>query len=107
MKAPGPDDFMVLFFQKYWTTVRGEVISMVKHFFSNGYMLKKLNHSFIALIPKHGSLVNISQFRPISLCNVCYKVISKILATRLKEVLPKLISCNQMPLSPIVIFRIT
>lgn len=73
---------------------------MVKYLCSTGYMLKQLNHSFIALIPKIGSPVNISQYHPISLCNVCYKVISKSLAAQLKEVLPKLISCNQNTFVP-------
>lgn len=78
-KAPGPDRFTALFFQRYWQHVRREVISMVKHFFISDFLLKQLSHSFIALIPKADAPARISQFRPISLCNVCYKVISKIL----------------------------
>lgn len=54
-----------------------------------------MNHSNIVLIPKEESLNSIGQYRPINLCNVIYKVILKILASRLKKVLPKLISGNQ------------
>lgn len=68
------------------------MVRMVQRFFSNGYMLSELNYNFIALIPKLDSQTKISQYRPISLCNVSYKIIFKILANRLKRVLPKLIS---------------
>ena len=55
-------------------------------------MLKEINHSFIALIPKGNNAASVNQFRSISLCNVLYKIISKLLANRLKQVLNKLIS---------------
>ena len=53
------------------------------------------NSSFLALIPKEKGAKNFSRFRPISLCNTGYKVITKIMANRLKRILPKLILENQ------------
>lgn len=55
-------------------------------------MLKEINHSFIALIPNGNNAASVKQFRPITLCNVLYKIITKLLTNRLKQVLNKLIS---------------
>lgn len=76
------------------------MIETVQKIFRTGFLLKQLNHSFIVLIPKVDHLAKIDQFRPISLCNVVYKVVSKILAVRLKCVLPKLISPYQAAFVP-------
>jgi hypothetical protein len=53
------------------------------------------NSSFLALIPKEKGAQNFSRFRPISLCNTGYKIITKVIANRLKHVLPNLIPENQ------------
>lgn len=100
MKAPGPDRFTALIFQKYWNVVRLDVIGMVRNFFRNGFLLKQINYTHIALIPKVDASKLISQFRPTSLCNVTYKIISKILTNRLKRVMPKLVSINQNAFVP-------
>ena len=55
-------------------------------------MLSEINQTFIALIPKTDNPTSINHYRPISLCNTIYKIISKILANRLKPILPKLIN---------------
>ena len=80
------------FFKSYWGTVGKEVIAMVQSFFASGLMLKEMNHTFITLIPKTPNPSIVNNFRPISLCNVSYKIISKTLANRLKILLPKLIT---------------
>lgn len=94
-KAPGPDGMTASFYQQYWSFVGPAICDMVKSFFSSGFLLKQLNHTFVALIPKTTNLKVVEHFCPISLCNVSYKVISKLLADRLKVLVPKLISTNQ------------
>jgi hypothetical protein len=65
-----------------------------------GVMDSKLNNTHIALIPKLQSPVCVIEFRPISLCNVIYKLIYKVLANQLKVVLPEIISCTQSAFIP-------
>ena len=82
-KAPGPDGFSSLFFKQSWDIVGADFCATVKDFFSSGRILKQINHSIIALVPKSANVNSANDFRPISCCNVVYKVISKILAGRL------------------------
>ena len=91
-KAPSPDGMSAIFYKTYWNTICKEVIDSIKAFFVDGHMLKEMNHTFITLIPKTPNLCMVKQFRPISLCNISYKIISKILANRLKSLLPNLVS---------------
>jgi hypothetical protein len=94
-KAPGPDGMTGLFYKSYWPIVKSSVISSVQSFFRGGFMLKEFNHTNIALIPKVDNPLLVHQFRPISLTNFNYKIISKILSTRLKPILQKFISPTQ------------
>lgn len=73
-----------------------DVVHTVQDFFERGELLPVLNTTNITLIPKISNPAKVSQFQPISLCNVIYKLISKILADRLKLVLLKLISLFQL-----------
>nr|GFD48521.1 putative RNA-directed DNA polymerase, eukaryota, reverse transcriptase zinc-binding domain protein [Tanacetum cinerariifolium] len=51
-KSPGPDGFTSTFFKKGWEVVGNDVCNAVRDFFSNGCILKEINHTFLALIPK-------------------------------------------------------
>lgn len=94
-KAPGPDGFTVEFFKETWSIVGTDFLMAVKSFFRFGFLPKGINSTILALIPKKNNAQTMKDFRPISCCHVLYKVISKIVANRLKRVLPEFIAPNQ------------
>ena len=94
-KAPGPDGYNALFFQKNWKVVGEEVTQAVQSFFETGKLLKAINHTFVTLMPKIPSASSLTDYRPISCCNVLYKIITKVLSNRLKTVIGKLVSEHQ------------
>ena len=91
-KAPGLDGFIALFDKKFWPIVKTEVLDCVGSFFQNFHLREELNHTYIALIPKQFGSHTMHHFRSINLCNIVYKIITKILANKLKTMLPKIIS---------------
>ena len=94
-KTPGPDGFPIDFYKQFWTYVKPSLFQEIKAFFHSGSMSSDWNHSFIALIPKVENPITSNHFRPIGLCNSTYKIISKLMANRLKKFLPKLVSKTQ------------
>ncbi|CAL1412670.1 unnamed protein product [Linum trigynum] len=99
-KAPGLDGFTVLFFRRYWHVIGEEVWMAILKILETRVLPEGLNHTLIALIPKTKKPVSPKEFRPISLCNVLYKIISKVLANRLKTVLDRIISSEQSAFVP-------
>ncbi|GJY63501.1 pentatricopeptide repeat-containing protein [Tanacetum coccineum] len=99
-KAPGPDGFSSAFFKKAWRVIGPDICKAVKEFFMSGKMLGELNATLISLIPKVQTPDKVTDFRPISCCNVLYKCISKVLTNKIKPILGKLVSCNQSALIP-------
>lgn len=94
-KSPDPDGYTSEFFKKAWQVIGKEFTIAVKSFFVKGFLPKGVNTTILALIPKKLGANEMKDYSPISCCNVIYKVVSKIIANRLKEVLPDLISLNQ------------
>lgn len=99
-KAPGPDGFLAFFFQRYWSEVGEEVLKKTLEILNNNVPITSLNHTQLTLISKIKNPTQVNQYRPISLCNVVYKLISKLLANRLKGILNDIISQNQSAFIP-------
>ncbi len=101
LKALRPDGFPPIFYKKnFWHIVGSNVIKAVQSFFISGTMLKELNSTLIVLIPKISNPTSTNHFRPISLCNVVYKTISKILVGRLRPILDRLVFPSQSAFVP-------
>jgi len=94
-KALGPDGFNAGFFKRMWHIVGEDVINAVSSFFRTRRMLKEMNTTSISLIPKVANPTRLIDFRPISCCNTIYKCIAKILAGRIKAILPSLVGPYQ------------
>ena len=95
LKAPGPDGMPPLFYQIYWTDIGMDGAQTILSCLNSRSILRSINHTFITLIPKVQNPARVSDFRPISLCNVIYKIISKVIANRLKPLLNSIISETQ------------
>jgi hypothetical protein len=100
LKSPGPDGFSACFYQKTWSTIRSEVCTAVLAFLNLGMFDPSLNTTHIVLVPKKKCPTTVTDFRPISLCNVIYKLIVKVLANRMKNILSEVISSNQNAFIP-------
>ena len=99
-KAPGPDGFPAHFFQRHWDLCGEEVTSVVLRVLNGEDDPASINNTLIVLIPKVAQADELGQFRPISLCNVIYKIVSKVAANRLKRILPMIISEEQSAFVP-------
>ena len=91
-KAPGPDGYNATFFKKAWSVVGDDFLRAIRSFFSSGRLLKQVNATVVALIPKVPNPSTVGDFRPISCCNTIYKCIAKIIANRVQMVLPDVVS---------------
>jgi hypothetical protein len=99
-KAPGPDGFPAGFYQNGWSYMGSSLCDFVKSMWNNPTDVAAMNFTDICLIPKVNKPEFVSQFRPISLCNVSYKIITKIIVNRLKEIIPKVVSPYQTGFVP-------
>ena len=98
--APGPNGMSPVFYKTFWNIVGNDVTKIVLNALNSGYVHESLNETFIALIPKVKNPKKVSDFRPISLRNVVYKLISKVVVNRLKKILPNIVSNSQSAFLP-------
>ena len=98
--APGPDGIPVFFYLECWDVVGAEVMALIEEFRDDRCNIDRLNKAYIILIPKVEGAELIGDFRPISLSNSIYLIIAKVLANRLRLVLPAIISPFQSAFLP-------
>ena len=91
-KAPCPDGLPGLFYQNFWDVVGPSVTADCLKCLNDGCSLERFNKTLVVLIPKVRSQERMAEFRPISLCNVIYKIVAKALANHLQHVLDEVIS---------------
>jgi hypothetical protein len=100
LKAPGADGIMAVFYKRFWgligNRVKGEVLGVL----NGAVMPPGWNETIIVLIPKVDKPEKLKELRPISLCTILYKLISKVIANQLKVVLPEVISRSQSAFVP-------
>lgn len=91
-KALGPNGFTSNFFHKFWDLIKMEVWQLVEESRYLRWMFPGINATFITLIPKEAQPNTPDKYRPVALSNIIYKIVSKIIASRLKVLLPLIIS---------------
>jgi len=94
-KSPRPDGFNFNFIKNSWEVLKVEIVATLANFHATGYIPKGCNASFIALVPKVRDPILLEQYRPISLVGAMYKIISKVLARRIKQVLSSITDESQ------------
>jgi hypothetical protein len=95
-KSLGPDGWTAKFFTFFLDLVREDLLAMVKDSRLLGPITGGLNSTFLTMIPKANKPTSFEDFHPISLCNLCYKIISKIIANQIKPFLSAAISHEHM-----------
>lgn len=100
LKAPRPDGFHALFFQKTWSKTGPALTNFVLGALKGGAIQAKVAGALLVLILTEESPESVKSFRPISLCNTCTKVVTKVIANRLKGILNEVVYPNQVSLIP-------
>ena len=95
-KALGPDGFTIDFFQSCWDLVKEELWKVVEESRRIGRVVKAFNATFLSLIPKENGADTLGKFQPISLCNMVLKIITKVMANKLKPLLLGIVSQDQL-----------
>ena len=96
-KSPGNDGFTVEFYVTFWPHIRGILVEALNEAYDKGFLAPSQRQGVITLIEKEGKdPLSIKNYRPITLLNVDYKILSKVLAKRMKEVLGEIVHADQV-----------
>ena len=99
-KSPGPDGIPVEVYRALFDVLGSDLLRVIEDSRLSGKILAVFNSTFVALIPKFDSPKLFDEFRPISLCNFIYNIIGKIISTRIKKILGRIISKEQFGFLP-------
>ncbi|XP_031120447.1 uncharacterized protein LOC116023586 [Ipomoea triloba] len=99
-ESPGPDGIPALFYQHFWNEVGMALTNMVNQALATGTVNRSLLHAYMTLIPKKETPESAADFRPITLLNVAFKVISKVLVNRMRPIMCNLIGPHQNSFLP-------
>jgi hypothetical protein len=99
-RAPGPDGFLVEFYQVFWEIIKGDLMTLFKEFHEGKLPLFNLNFGVITLLPKQKEESHIKQYRPICLLNVSFKIFIKVMANWLTGIADQVISKSQSTFIP-------
>lgn len=94
-KTPGPDGLTVEFYLTFWNQLKYDILRLFKSIYDENCMTRTMRHGHITLIYKKGDKRRLKNYRPISLLNVDYKILARVMSNRLRTVIPKIISPTQ------------
>lgn len=99
-KAPGPDGFTALFYKKLWPVIGSDISNAILSILNGHGNIRDWNTTLISLIPKVSDPICLKVFRPISLCNTCYKIVSHMITNRFRPIMDKIIDSFQSAFIP-------
>lgn len=94
-KSPGPDGITIAFINFFWHIVKGDLVKAISYFGETARINGGCNASFLTLIPKIQNPIGLNEFRAINLIGIYYKILSKVLAERMKKVMGRIIGDTQ------------
>ncbi|CAN1846005.1 LINE-1 retrotransposable element ORF2 protein [Linum perenne] len=94
-KSPGPDGLNPAFYQRFWDVVGPDVIQDCRSWLINKHIPTEARATDIVLLPKKDDATRMSDLRPISLCNVRYRIVAKVLANRMRRIMADIIPEEQ------------
>ncbi|XP_026396353.1 uncharacterized protein LOC113290988 [Papaver somniferum] len=90
--SPGPDGYPGIFYKTCWDIIQNDLVAAIQFCWNKKFIPKGLNSSFLVLLPKCQGAKNVAQFRPIGLSNVSFKIITKLITSRMSKLIVKLVS---------------
>jgi hypothetical protein len=93
--SPGPDGLSFLFYQKFWTIVKGDIVELFSEFHKGNLDLFWLNFAMLTLVPKVENAIDMKNFRPISLLNCSFKIFSRLITSRMEKICQEIIAKEQ------------